>query len=130
MIAGANALNPDSGQVSLPTVINTKGTRPSGYQSSYGFQQSNLTGNNPFFKNLTTASAQPYQTSYSPMAVNLPTVRVTAATVPTTKQQAQSLIAATPFNASDPEARRALVQLSSTLPSEKTVVPGPKMVAK
>lgn len=130
MIAGANALNPNSGQVSLPTVINTKGTSPSGYQSSYGFQQSNLTGNNPFFKNLSTASAKPYQTSYSPMAVNLPTVKVTAATVPTTKQQAQSLIAATPFNASDPEARRALVQLSSTLPSEKTVVPGPKMVAK
>lgn len=79
-----------------------------------------------FFRNLTAPVTAP---SAKPMSVSmpsqLPTAKVTTATVPKTRQQAQSLIAATPFNPNDPEARRALVQLSTTLPSEKSPIKNP-----
>jgi len=97
---------------------------PSSYAS--GQQQASPSSSYLFFRNLTAPVAAPTARPLSvSMPTQLPTAKVTTATVPKTKQQAQSLIAATPFNPSDPEARRALVQLSTTLPSEKSPIKNP-----
>lgn len=80
----------------------------------------------PFFRNMataTTATAAPTAAAVAVAApVSLPTAKVTTATVPKTKQQAQALIQSMPFDPSDPEARRALVQLESTLPSQTSPI--------